>query len=72
MFGFVAGGWLLAKNALQATRLDADNGKTNGIGGSKRQTAQFFAEQYLGPAAALLGPITNARNTVLELSEDDF
>mgnify|MGYP001203250890 CR=1 FL=1 len=72
MFGFVAGGWLLAKNALQATRLDADNGKTNGIGASKRQAAQFFAEQYLGPAAALLGPITNARNTVLELSEDDF
>ena len=72
MLGFVAGGWLLAKSALRATKLDA-NGKTvSGIGVTKTQIARFFSEQHLGPAAALLGPIINARNTVMALPEENF
>jgi len=72
MFGFIAGGWLLAKSALRATKLDG-NGKTvSGFGMTKIQIARFFVEQHLGPAAALLGPITNARNTVMALAEENF
>ncbi|PPR17926.1 MAG: hypothetical protein CFH37_00804, partial [Alphaproteobacteria bacterium MarineAlpha9_Bin7] len=31
-----------------------------------------FAEQHLGPAAALLGPITNAGSTVMTFQEENF
>ncbi len=72
MFGFIMGGWLLAKSALRATAATADEQIPSSTSATKNQIARFFAEQHLGPAAALLGPITNAGSTVMTFQEENF
>ena len=67
MFGFIAAGWLLGKGAHQAVLKSKDSGFTN----RKKISAQFFAEQHLRPAAALLGPIISAGETTLALTSEE-
>jgi alkylation response protein AidB-like acyl-CoA dehydrogenase len=72
MMGFTVGGWLLAQGArAAAARLAVANGDT-GFHEAKIQTARYFAEQHLPPAAALLGPITHAREIVMAVAEDQL
>ena len=68
MFGVVAAGWLLGKGALQAN----SNLENRGFSDRKKITAQFFAEQHLAPAAALLAPIISAGDTTLSLDTEEI
>jgi alkylation response protein AidB-like acyl-CoA dehydrogenase len=64
LFGTVSAGWLMAKAAAVATReRDAEFAAT------KRVTAQFFAEQRLAAAPALLAAIAGGA-TVMQLAPD--
>ena len=70
MLGFIAGGWLMAEAALKAAaKLQAGDSDTV-FYTAKIDTARFFAEQYLPPAAALVGPIMAAKATVMAIPED--
>jgi alkylation response protein AidB-like acyl-CoA dehydrogenase len=70
MMGFVAGGWLLAKAALKAqARLEHFTGD-EAFYTAKLDTARYFAEQYLPPAAAQADPITTAKDTVMAIPEE--
>jgi len=71
MFGTIAGGYLLARQAAEAqARIEA--GSNDPFLKAKIATARYFAEQHLPPAAALLGPITRGAETLYALSEEDF
>ena len=72
MFGTLIGAWLLARQAVEAKRrLDDGAGDIAYLKG-KIVTAQFFAEQMLPPATALLGPITRGAETLFAIDEDEF
>ncbi|MGH9117599.1 MAG: acyl-CoA dehydrogenase [Acidimicrobiales bacterium] len=62
MFGTVAGGWLLARQAGAATRLLGTAGGGGGYDAdflrAKVATARFYAEQLLPEARGLLGAVT--------------
>ena len=70
MFGLVAGGYMMARAALEAigglASEDADAAAT------KRATARFFAEQYLPQVRGLLSPLMDGHSTVMALAEDRF
>ena len=72
MFGIVAGGWLLAKQAQAATRRLADAANDTDFLQAKIGTARFFAEQLLPQASALLGPATRGSATLRALTEDQL
>jgi hypothetical protein len=60
MAGLVAGGWLLARSAVIATRLRAEGETdTHAFLDAKVATARFFVTQLLPGAAALLPAITS-------------
>ena len=66
LFGTVTAGWLMAKAASAAAReRDAE------FAAAKRVTAQFFAEQRLATAPALLPAITGGA-TVMQLAPDSL
>ena len=67
MFGLVAGGFMMARSALEAAE-ESDPGFAE----AKRITARFFAEHYLPQARGLLAPITDGHSTVMALAEDRF
>jgi len=72
MFGIVAGGWLLAKQALVAAeRLAAAEGDPAFLK-AKIVTARFFAEQVVPQATALLGPVTRGGSLLFALEEEQF
>ncbi len=72
LFGTVAGGYLLAREAAEATRrLEAGEGKSVFLK-NKIASAQFYAEQMLPPASALLGPITRGAATLDAIPEAEF
>ncbi|HTV89108.1 MAG TPA: acyl-CoA dehydrogenase [Stellaceae bacterium] len=58
LFGTVAGGWLLARTALAATRRDATQAA------AKRATARFYAEHFLTRAPSYLPAIAGAATIV--------
>ena len=64
LFGTVTAGWLMARAALAVGRE-----REVGFAAAKRVTAQFFAEQRLGTAPALL-PAIAAGATVMQLDPD--
>jgi 3-(methylthio)propanoyl-CoA dehydrogenase len=68
-FGTVAGGWLMARSALAATRLIAAGGDA-GFLKAKIATARYYAEQILPSAAALTGPITAGAATLFAVSPE--
>jgi hypothetical protein len=63
LFGIVTVGWLLAKATLATRERDAEFAK------AKRVTAQFFAEQRLAAASALLPAIAGGA-TVMNLDSE--
>jgi 3-(methylthio)propanoyl-CoA dehydrogenase len=72
MFGIVAGGWLLAKQAVGASeRLAAGHGDPAFLQ-AKIATARFFAEQVVPQGTALLGPVTRGGAMLFALSEEQF
>ena len=70
MMGFISGGWLMAIAALKAqTKLEHPT-EDEAFYTSKIDTARYFAEQYLAPAAALAKPIMRSKDTVMAIPEE--
>ena len=68
--GWIAGGWQMAKAALTAeARLEHFTDET-AFYTAKLDTARYFAEQYLAPAAAQARPIMAAKETVMAIPEE--
>jgi len=71
LFGFVAGGWQMARAALVAkTRLDA--GEADPYYSSKIVTARFYADHFLTRAAGLANSVSEGAAGVMGLAEDQF
>ncbi len=58
MMGLLAGGFYLARGALAAQRMMSAGASDSAFLATRISVAQFFAEQLLPRAAALLGPVT--------------
>jgi alkylation response protein AidB-like acyl-CoA dehydrogenase len=71
LFGTVAGGWLMARQALAAERRRSAAGSDQAFLDAKRATARFYAEHFLAPAPGCLAAITGGR-TVLDFNIDQF
>jgi len=72
LFGTVLGGYLLARQAVEAERrLAADEGNPVFLR-AKITTAKFFIEQILPQATALLGPIEAGATRLMEMDNEDF
>lgn len=72
LFGSVVGGYLLARQAVEAkSRLNASNGNPNFLNG-KIAVASFFIEQLLPPALGLLEPIKAGRTSVADIDASLF
>ncbi len=72
MFGIVAGGWLMARAAVEAMAGLRSPGGDPAFLDAKLITARFYAEQILPQAAGLLLPITDGHRTVMALAEEMF
>ncbi|MFC3050840.1 acyl-CoA dehydrogenase [Kordiimonas pumila] len=72
LFGTVLGGYLLARQAVEAERrLAADDGNPAFLK-SKVTVAKFFIEQLLPQATSLLGPIKAGAAELMSMDADDF
>jgi hypothetical protein len=58
MMGLLAGGFYLARGALWARRMMSAGAGDSAFFATRISVAQFFAEQLLPKATALLGPVT--------------
>jgi alkylation response protein AidB-like acyl-CoA dehydrogenase len=72
LFGVVTGGWLMARGALEAGRRLAGQEGDPAFNRAKLVTARFYADYFLPHAAAALGPITRAGDSVMALPEESF
>ena len=74
LFGTVAGGWLLARGALAATRRLAGGGETEDrpFLEAKVATARFYADNILPRAAAEAAAVTRGADSTLALDEARF
>jgi len=69
LFAVTIGGYLLARQASEATRRLAAGDGDAAFLGAKIATARFFAEQLMPPATALLGPITRGAGLFYAIDE---
>lgn len=72
MFGTVMGGYLLARQAVAASKRLVSGEGDPAFLQAKVTTARFFAEQLLPQATALLGPITRGAGLLYALDEEQF
>jgi len=70
MMGFISGGWLMAIAALKAQANLEHPTEDEAFYTNKIDTARYFAEQYLAPAAALAKPIMKSKDTVMAIPEE--
>ena len=70
LFGLVAGGWVMARNATAAEAHLGSGGDETFLR-AKKTTARFYAEHLLVQAPSLVWPATQPA-TVLALAEDQF
>ncbi len=72
LFGYLCGGWLLAKGALQAkAMLDTGEGDADFLN-AKLVSARFYQEQLLPRTQACLAAIKAGSESVMALPEDQF
>jgi 3-(methylthio)propanoyl-CoA dehydrogenase len=69
-FGIVAGGWLMARSALAATRLLAADEAHEPFLKAKIATAHYYAQQIMPQAPALTGPITAGAASLFAVSPE--
>ncbi|MEO7371719.1 MAG: acyl-CoA dehydrogenase, partial [Ilumatobacteraceae bacterium] len=72
MFGIVAGGWLMARQALAATQRLATRTTETDFVEAKLVTARFYCEQVLPQAAGLLSATTARAGDLLALTAAQF
>jgi len=72
LFGYLSGGWLMARSAVQAhARLAAGTGDASFLE-SKGISARFYAEQLLPRVHALLAAISAGSASIMALEEEQF
>lgn len=72
LFGYLCGGWLMARSALSAQALlDSGNGDPQFLD-AKRITANFYAEQLLPRVHALLAAIGSGSKSIMALDDEQF
>ncbi len=72
LFGTVAGGWLLGRQALTArAQLDSANGDAQFLA-TKVKTARFYAENLLPQAAAEAAVVMTGADSTLAFTADEF
>ena len=64
MFGLLAGGWMMARQALAASELEGEEHR------DKLLSARFYAEQLLPQARGLLGAVTAGKVPLLALESE--
>ncbi len=72
MFGTLAGGALLAKGALAATRMLAQGPSRAGFANSRLLVARFYADHHLARVPASLGVVCEGAASVLAARAEDF
>jgi alkylation response protein AidB-like acyl-CoA dehydrogenase len=72
LFGLVAGGWMMARQALAARSRVATGSGDRGFLDTKIVTARFYCEQILPQSAGLLAAITAGSDDLLALAPDQF
>ena len=72
MFGTVAGGWMMARQALAASRLLAGGSTDTAFLQAKLVTARFYCEQLLPQAAGLLPAVTAGGRDLLVLDGEQL
>lgn len=72
MLGSTIGAYLLAKEALAASRLLDEGSENKEFLEAKIVTARYYAEQLLPSEAALLGPVTSGKELMFALEPDQF
>ncbi len=72
LLGTVAGGWMMAEQALAARRRLAAADGEPGFYAAKLVTARFYAEQLMPQAQAYHAAVTAGADALIELEEDQF
>ncbi|MEH6825604.1 MAG: acyl-CoA dehydrogenase [Motiliproteus sp.] len=72
LFGYLSGGWLMARSALRAqAMLDVGDGDATFLK-AKLITVQFYAEQLLPRTGACLAAVVSGSTATMALPEDQF
>ncbi|MBQ0783758.1 MAG: acyl-CoA dehydrogenase C-terminal domain-containing protein, partial [Amphritea sp.] len=72
LFGYLCGGWLMAKSAMQAqAKLDAGEGDSEFLQ-SKLVTAQFFCEHLMTRTQSCLASVMAGSDSIMALDEEQF
>ncbi|WP_421862134.1 acyl-CoA dehydrogenase [Motiliproteus sp.] len=72
LFGYLSGGWMMARSALQAqAMLDTGSGDPEFLK-AKLVTARFYCEQLLPRTAGLLCAIRSGSSATMALADDQF
>jgi 3-(methylsulfanyl)propanoyl-CoA dehydrogenase len=72
LFGIVTGGWLMARQALAATRRVAAGSAQTDFMRAKIVTANFYCEQILPQASGLLAAATSGAGDLMAMSPAQF
>ena len=72
LFGIVTGGWLMARQALAASRRLASGSTETDFLRAKLVTANFYCEQLLPQAAGLLSAATAGATDLMALTPAQF
>ncbi|RDE24994.1 acyl-CoA dehydrogenase [Motiliproteus coralliicola] len=72
LFGYLSGGWMMARSALQAqAMLETGSGDAEFLQ-AKLVTARFYCEQLLPRTAGLLSAIRSGSDSTMALDDDQF
>jgi 3-(methylthio)propanoyl-CoA dehydrogenase len=72
MFGTVAGGWMMARQAVAASRLLVAGSADDTFLQAKLVTARFYCEQLLPQSSGLLAAVTAGSRDLLTLDAEQF
>jgi hypothetical protein len=72
LFGIVAGGWMMARQALAATEMLAGGSTNTAFLDAKVVTARFYCEQILPQTWGLFPAVTEGADELLALDSDQF
>ena len=72
LWGTVAGGWVMAAEALEATRRLADGDENQAFLETKLVSARFFADQLLPRSSGLLEAVRSSTDEVIGLDDAAF
>ena len=72
LLGIVAGGFLMGKAALAASRALGNTTGDTAFLRAKIATARFYADHFLSQAPALVQPVVAGSDSVLDFADEEF